>query len=77
MYYEINVSLNGQHFFATAKRSITDEKKLKQVLAVLVAKFPMKEGYDLVVESHIKSGCIKNIGEYVEPSLLKRSGYMK
>lgn len=31
MYYEINVAKNGRHFFATAQRSITDEKHLRDV----------------------------------------------
>ncbi len=58
MYYEINVSKevedrNGhkssQHFFATAKRSIVSTFQLKQVLPVILAKFPESEGYDVSV----------------------------
>ena len=32
MGYEINVSLNGKHFFATHERSITNNWKLKEIL---------------------------------------------
>ncbi len=47
MYYEINISLNGQHFFATDERSITSRLKLKAVYAKLEAAFPKSEGYEL------------------------------
>ncbi len=49
MYYEINVSLNGRHFFATAKRSITSQSDLKKVYPAIKAKFPEEEGYKLTV----------------------------
>lgn len=49
MYYEINVSLNGQHFFATNKRSITTKHGLEKVYNVLKEKFPPSEGYDIMV----------------------------
>lgn len=35
MWYEINVSLNGKHLFATDKRSVTTEDKLREVLDIL------------------------------------------
>ena len=49
MYYEINVALNGKHFFATDKRSITNKWKLKEVYNVFKEKFPQDEGYDISV----------------------------
>ena len=49
MYYEINVALNGKHFFATAERSITNKWKLKEVYNVIKEKFPQDEGYDISV----------------------------
>lgn len=52
MYYEINVSLNGRHFFATAKRSITTTSDLKKVYPVIKAKFPEEEGYKIMVSEH-------------------------
>lgn len=47
MYYEINVSLNGQHFFATAERSITEEAKAKLVLGIFRNVFPETAGYKI------------------------------
>jgi hypothetical protein len=49
MYYEINVSLNGRHFFATAERSITDKQKLKKVYKMFKEKFPEEDGYEITV----------------------------
>ena len=49
MYYEINVSLNGKHLFATAERSITDRNTLNRIYDLLAEKFPESEGYELDV----------------------------
>jgi len=49
MYYEINVSLNGKHFFATHKRSITTKWELEKVYKVFKEKFPESEGYSIRV----------------------------
>ncbi|MHA1345018.1 MAG: hypothetical protein ACTSO3_01325 [Candidatus Heimdallarchaeaceae archaeon] len=46
-YYEINVSLNGSHFFATDSRSIKTEKDLKKILPIIKEKFPEEEGYEI------------------------------
>jgi len=46
-YYEINISLNGKHFFATAERSITDEQDYHKVLKVLKEKFLELDGYKI------------------------------
>ena len=56
MYYEINVSFNGSHFFATHERSITTEDKLKKVLAVLQEKFQSKEGFEISITYWQKTG---------------------
>jgi len=48
-YYDINVSLNGRHFFATAPRSARDEGKAKRLLAELRKRFPVSEGYHVTV----------------------------
>ena len=42
MYYEINIALNGRHFFATDKRSITYIKDLQVKLKVMMEKIPRK-----------------------------------
>ena len=49
MYYEINVSLNGQHLFATDKRSITNKIALKVIYKIFKEKFPAEEGYNIMV----------------------------
>jgi hypothetical protein len=57
MYYEINVSLDGRHLFATAERSITDSHKLQMVYKVFMEKFLEEEGYKITVtkwENHGK-----------------------
>lgn len=56
MYYEINVTLNGRHFFATAKWSIIDTLHLKDVLKVVTEKFPKSEGYGITVWLKTESG---------------------
>lgn len=50
--YEINISLNGKHFFATAKRSINDKQELNEVLLVFIMKFPKDEGYEISISEH-------------------------
>jgi len=49
MGYEINVSLNGKHFFATHERSLTNVWELQKVLKVFLEKFPPEEGYKITV----------------------------
>ena len=49
MYYEINVALDGKHFFATAKRSINNKNKLEEVYKVFKEKFPKEEGYSISI----------------------------
>ena len=56
MYYEINIALNGKHFFATDERSIRTEWELKRVLEVFTQKFPKKEGYEITVSYWEKRG---------------------
>ena len=52
MNYEINIALNGSHFFATQPRSITDMEKLQSAFKILTLKFPAEEGYSLSVSYH-------------------------
>jgi hypothetical protein len=49
MYYEINVSLNGKHFFATHKRSVTTERECARLYVEFERAFPAREGYNLIV----------------------------
>ncbi len=60
MCYEINVSLKGKHFFATAERSITNKWKLKEVYDVLKEKFPQEEGYEISVTKY------ETVGKFVD-----------
>ena len=60
MYYEINVSLNGKHLFATAERSITDIHKANTVYKLFAEKFPEAEGYEIRVTKWDK------VGKFVE-----------
>ncbi len=66
MHYEINVSFAGRHFFATAKHSIDTKEKLKEVLEVMVKKFPEKEGYELMVSYRTEGGCYLNNAALVD-----------
>ena len=49
MYYEINVTLNGKHLFATAERSATCQSSLKLLYDIFKEKFPESEGYEISV----------------------------
>ena len=48
-YYEINVSLNGVHFFATAPRSCVDKDKAEKVYKSLAKRFRKDEGFSITV----------------------------
>lgn len=65
MYYEINITLNKKHFFATAERSITDKYKLKEVYDVLKEKFPQKDGYDVTITRYETVGKRMNMEDDV------------
>lgn len=66
MYYEINVSLNGQHLFATDKRSITDTPTLEKVYKILKEKFPTEEGYNLNVTRY------ETVGKFIDMENLNK-----
>lgn len=66
MYYEINIAKDGKHFFATAERSITTEKELKEALIVFQDKFPKEEGYEIIVFGHPQPSHILNIDDILE-----------
>lgn len=61
MYYEINVTLNGKHFFATSERSITNRWDLNNKLKIFIDKFPKEEGYEISVTKWEKVGVTVNI----------------
>lgn len=66
MSYEINVALNGQHFFATDKRSITNQMALEKVYRVLKEKFPLEEGYDIIVSKY------ETVGKFVDMNYMEQ-----
>lgn len=48
-HFEINVTLNGQHFFATDPRSCISLEQAKEVYSELWARFPEDEGWKVSV----------------------------
>lgn len=68
MYYEINVSLNGRHYFATAERSLTTEWEFKEMLKVFKQKFPESEGYRISASVNYKTGKILDVNEILNGS---------
>jgi len=48
-HYEINVSKNGTHFFATHERSIKDRTSLIAVHEKLSAAFTPEDGFELKI----------------------------
>lgn len=56
MYYEINVSLDGKHLFATSERSIVNTWKLQKVYNLFKEKFPEEDGYKINVTKWDKVG---------------------
>lgn len=63
MWYEINVSLNGRHLFATHERSITDHFTLKTVYKIFKEKFPSSEGYNITVTDYRTTGSVLNLNQ--------------
>ena len=61
MYYEINISKNGRHFFATAERSITSLTQAEGMYMLFKEKFPESEGYKIDVTYWEKVGKSINI----------------
>ena len=55
-WFEINVAKDGRHFFATAKRSITNKWDLEKVFPVIKARFPESEGFSVSVTAHVEYG---------------------
>lgn len=56
MYYEINVSKDGKHLFATAERSITNNLKAEKVYNLFKEKFPESDGYKIDITYWEKVG---------------------
>jgi hypothetical protein len=67
MNFEINISKNGKHFFATAKRSCTDSIKAYEVLKELAARFPDSEGYAITLTKYSTSGRTLDVENFLNP----------
>jgi len=55
-YYDINVSYNGHHFFATSARSCTTKHQAELVYLKLAEKFPESEGYKITTTYWVGGG---------------------
>ena len=55
-YYEINVSQNGHHLFATHKRSIEGQAKADMLLKLFREKFPKEDGYKVTCTAEYEFG---------------------
>jgi len=56
MFYELNVSLNGSHYFATHERSLTNKADAKAAYTHFKALFPQSEGYKVSAQKCCKMG---------------------
>ena len=56
MWYEINVSKDGKHYFATHERSITTINKAVEIRDRLKKAMPEKEGFEYTITQWQKTG---------------------
>lgn len=56
MHYEINVSQNGRHLFATHERSCRSFEECKAVLTEIMQRFPKEEGFDVKIFRYDNTG---------------------
>lgn len=56
MYYEINVSLNGRHYFATDSRSLITEADAEAMYKHFLALFRKEDGYEIEMTYWITKG---------------------
>lgn len=66
MGYEINVALDGKHFFATHERSLQYDEDLRRCLKIFLEKFPETEGYKISVQYIEHYGTNINIDEFMK-----------
>jgi len=71
MYYEINVSQNGKHVFATHERSISTESKLLELLTLFTEKFPKKAGFNITATRMSKLGHVLDVDHILNAKHLK------
>ena len=56
MWYEINVSKKGVHYFATSERSITTIAKAVEIRDLLKKAMPVEEGFRVNITQWSKTG---------------------
>ena len=66
MYYEINISKNGTHYFATSKRSLSAESQTKELYLKFKKFFPEEEGYRISVAHY------SLVGEHIDVSKFEK-----
>ena len=59
MGYEINVSKNGKHYFATHDRSLPYTKEAEEAFKDFKTRFPLEEGFEVTITYYPKTayGC--------------------
>lgn len=63
MHYEINVSHNGRHLFATHARSITNTSDLQRVAPEIMARFPTSEGFEVTATHYFDDAEFINLSD--------------
>lgn len=71
MRYEINVSLNGKHFFATAERSLTTKEDAMKVLVAIIKKFPKSDGFKVDISEWREEGTQFTDEEFLSANLFR------
>lgn len=61
MWFEINVSKDGKHYFATHERSITTIAKAAEILARFKQAMPEEKGFKYTVTRYTTEGAILEI----------------
>ena len=56
MHYEINVSKDGRHYFATHERSLRQQSEAAKLFADFCLRFPKKEGFEITVTYYSSQG---------------------
>lgn len=74
MYYEINVSKNGKHYFATAERSLRDEDEARAAYFDFCERFPSSDGFSITVTRWESYGKVIRFDEESSKDLYRATG---
>jgi hypothetical protein len=75
MHYEINVSHEGRHLFATHERSMRSVEECKRVLEEVTKRFPESEGFAISVFRYEDKGTMVNANVILRPKGTRASAY--